>query len=215
MKLTKFVHACVLVDDGKHVALFDPGEFGWGSGLVKLEEWPKLDYVLITHAHSDHCSEDFIKALLTRFPDVKIYGPEEVVEKVKAWGATQASSSSSDPNIRLVPLEHDSMAPLAPLPMAQNVAIHFKNLVTSPGDSVHLTETCPVLLVPLAGPWGSAIDGVRMVYDLKPKVVMPIHDWMWNDDWRKDMYKRIADNLSTQSIHGLMPVDGQTIAVEV
>src|SRR5581483_6257867 len=134
MKLTKFVHACVLVEDGKHVALFDPGNFSWQSGLIKVDSWPKLDYVIITHEHEDHFSEDFCKALIQKFPDVQWVATEPVVAKLRELGAQKTSSTSIE-NVEIAPLAHASMSPLAPDPNVPNIAVHYKNKISHPGDS--------------------------------------------------------------------------------
>jgi L-ascorbate metabolism protein UlaG (beta-lactamase superfamily) len=214
MKLTKFVHACVLVEDGEHVALFDPGQFSYESGLINLSELPKLDFVLITHEHFDHFYEPFIQEIIKQFPDVTFYTNPEVAKKLVDLGAANVKTES-DEIVELKHLEHQSMAPLAPLPMCDNVEIHYKNLISHPGDSHQLEITKDILFLPLAGPWGSAIDAVRMADKLKPKVIVPIHDWMWNDTWRSTMYDRLENYFSEQVIKVIKPVDGQTLEVEL
>jgi L-ascorbate metabolism protein UlaG (beta-lactamase superfamily) len=213
MRLTKFVHACVLVEDKDHVALFDPGEFAWQSGLFKVDALNKLDYVLITHDHFDHFHEPFVDALLQKFPDVMFFSTGEVVRKLKAKGIQKALSLSHH-DVVVQSLAHESMEPLA-LQTPQNVAIHYKSSVTHPGDSHHLKKTNDVLLLPLAGPWGAAIDGIRMAVTLRPKAVLPIHDWMWSEDWRQEMYDRMATFFPLHDIQFLRPVDGQAIEVSL
>lgn len=212
MKLTKFAHACILVEDDEHVALFDPGEFSWSSGLVKLDNWPKLDYVMITHEHFDHFSEDFVKAILHQFPNVQFFGTEPTVTKLKELGAKNTSASSTK-DIEILPLTHASMSPLAPDPNVPNIAIHYRNKITHPGDSHALVASKDVLFVPFAGPWGATIDGVRMAVKLKPKVVVPIHDWMWNDSWRDNMYARMEGFFQQQNIRFIRTVDGEPFEI--
>jgi L-ascorbate metabolism protein UlaG (beta-lactamase superfamily) len=212
MKLTKFVHACVLVEDDQHTALFDPSEMSWDSGLIKLEEWPKLDYVIITHEHGDHFSEDFCSAIIQKFPNVQFVAAEPVAAKLTELGAKNVNTSSVE-NVEVAPLAHASMSPLAPDPNVPNIAVHYKNKISHPGDNHALTTTKEILFLPLAGPWGATIDGVRMADKLKPKVIVPIHDWMWNDDWRRSMYDRMADYFQQQDIRFVKTVDGEPFEV--
>jgi L-ascorbate metabolism protein UlaG (beta-lactamase superfamily) len=214
MKITKYVHACVLVDDGENVVLFDPGEFTYKSGLLKIDELQKLDFVCITHEHFDHYYEPLINEIISSFPDVIFYTNNSVAEKLKAIGATNIKTES-DEIVGIKPLEHQSMSPLSPLPMCDNVEIHYKKLISHPGDSHNMETTYPILFVPMAGPWGALIDGIRMADNLKPKVILPIHDWMWNDEWRDSMYARIEDYFSKQGINTIKPVNGQTIELEL
>ncbi len=213
MRLTKFVHACVLAEDKDHVALFDPGEFAWQSGLFDINVLTKLDYILITHEHFDHFHEPFIDALIQKFPEVMFFSTSDVVRKLKAKGIQNALSLSHH-DIVVQTLVHESMEPLA-LETPQNVALHYKTTITHPGDSHHLKKSNDVLFLPLAGPWGAAIDAVRMAVALKPKAVLPIHDWMWNDLWRQEMYNRMAKFFPAYDIQFLRPVDGQPIEVHL
>jgi L-ascorbate metabolism protein UlaG (beta-lactamase superfamily) len=214
MKLTKFVHACVLVEDGEHVGLFDPGQFSWESGLFKLDALPRLDYVMITHEHFDHFYEPFIDALFQKFPDAMFFSTTGVVSRLKHKGIQKSLSLSHD-HVTVQSLSHESMEPLAPPPQVQNVALHYKDKITHPGDSHHLKTTHDILFLPLAGPWGAAIDGVRMAVKLKPKAVLPIHDWMWNDQWRQVMYDRMEQFFPEHDIQFLRPIDGQPIEVHL
>ena len=211
MKLTKFSHACVLVEDEEHTVLFDPGKFAWQSGQVKLDSWSKLDRVIITHEHFDHFHPEFVDAIVKQFPNVKILSTESVVSQLSAKGINSASSVS-DGLVDIQPLSHESMEPLAP-PPCQNVRAHYKGVVTHPGDSHHLEDTKEILLLPVSGPWGATIEAVRMAVRLKPKAVMPIHDWMWNDEWRQEMYDRMEQFFPTKNIHFLRPVDGEAIEI--
>ena len=214
MKITKYVHACVLVEDEEHTGLFDPGRFSWESGLFKLDSLQKLDFVMISHEHFDHFYGPFIDALHSKFPDVMFFSTPNVVSQLKRKGIEKALSLSHD-HVMVQALAHESMEPLAPSPQVQNVALHYKNKISHPGDSLNLKISHDVLFMPLAGPWGSAIDAIRMAVKLKPKAVLPIHDWMWNDQWRQTMYDRMEQLFPRYDIKFLRPVDGQTIEVSL
>ncbi len=212
MKLTKFVHACVLVEDDEHVALFDPGVFSWGSGLFKLDSLPKLDYVIITHEHEDHFSEEFCQAIIQKFPDVQFIAAKPVATKLRELGAQNVSTASIE-NVEVLSLAHASMSPLVPDPNVPNITVHYKNRISHPGDNHDLSETKDILFLPVAGPWGATIDAVRMADKLKPKVIIPIHDWMWKDDWRNSMYDRMESYFKQQGIRFVKTVDGEPFEV--
>lgn len=212
MKLTKFVHACVLVEDEEHFALFDPGNYSWESGLFPLNRLAKLDYVIITHEHADHYSKPFVEALAQKFPEATFFSTQEVVSRLKQSGVTKALSLSHE-DVTLKALEHESAAPLAPLPMCQNVAVIYKNKISHPGDSHHLTETKDILFLPIDAPWGSTVDAVRLADHLKPKVIVPVHDAMWNESWRVSMYDRLEAYFARQEIRFVKTVDGQPFEI--
>ena len=54
MKITKFVHSCLLVETPVRVALFDPGTMS--EKALKAADISRLDDIFITHIHQDHYS---------------------------------------------------------------------------------------------------------------------------------------------------------------
>lgn len=214
MQLTKFSHACVLVEDTNHTALFDPGQFAWESGLVQIDDWAKLDYVMITHQHFDHFHKPFVEAIIAKFPDVQFFSTPEVVSQLKELGAQHISTESND-ELTVTELTHDGMTPLAPSPPCQNVRFDYKNTITHPGDSIHFVDSKGVLFLPLAGPWEAAIDAIATGQNAKPRYIVPIHDWMWNDEWRTTMYDRMADFYQKQGIEFIKVVNGEPIEIAI
>src|SRR4051812_25248372 len=84
MKITKFVHSCLLVESKEHTALIDPGVYSWQSGLLKFDDVKKIDQILITHEHPDHFHVPFIQAVLKKFPKAKVITNQAVVELLKS-----------------------------------------------------------------------------------------------------------------------------------
>lgn len=214
MKLTKFVHACVLVEDDESVALFDPGEFSWTSGLVDVHAWPRLDYVLITHEHPDHFYRPFIEAILAAFPDVAFYTTPGIAEQLNAWGAKRVYTTSDDEAVDIAPLAHEPIAPLSSTVPA-NVRFHYKGLVSHPGDSIHMTEAKGILFLPLAAPWEAPVAAVAFAEALKPKAIVPIHDWMWRDEFRESMYARLQAHFAKQQIQFVAAEDGKPFTIDL
>jgi L-ascorbate metabolism protein UlaG (beta-lactamase superfamily) len=211
MKLTKYIHACVLVEDDEHTALFDPGLFAWESDQFSIEKIEKLDYILITHEHFDHFHLPFVQALVVRFPNVRIITTEAVVAQLREAGI-QNATEEPDENVKVTYLAHASMAPLDTNP-PQNIRIDYKDKVTHPGDSLDFKDTKEILLLPLAGPWGSAAEAIRRADELRPEVVVPIHDWMWNEQWRTSMYERMEHYFAAQNIQFMSAQNGKTFRV--
>jgi L-ascorbate metabolism protein UlaG (beta-lactamase superfamily) len=94
------------------------------------------------------------------------------------------------------------------------VRFDYKNRITHPGDSIHLDDSKDVLFLPLAGPWEAPIEAVRLGEKLHPKVIVPIHDWMWNSEWRATMYGRLEAYYAQQSIKFISAVDGESVTVD-
>ena len=86
MKITKYVHSCLLAETDDWAALIDPGGFSWKSGTFDLDKIDRIDRILITHAHGDHFDPDFLNAVLKKFPKAHIVGNDEVGVAVKEAG---------------------------------------------------------------------------------------------------------------------------------
>lgn len=208
MKITKFVHSCVLVEDDDKAVLFDPGIFSWNSGVVDIDELPTLESLVITHMHPDHMGEPFVKGLLRKQPDLLCIAPDDAHDQLKQWGAKRVQSSGTE----LCKIEVSEHAPVEPFGVqVKNLQAHWGDLVTHPGDTHELSNTCQVLLLPVQAPWGTTIRAIELADKLRPKYVVPIHDWMWNDQWRQMCYDRFEQIFHDMGIGFLRPTDGEPI----
>ncbi len=212
LRLTKFVHACLLVETDDTTVLIDPGQMSVESGLLKTDNFDRLDAVAITHEHFDHFDPKFTTELTKKFPDSALISTPSVLAQLKEGGIERPSSHTS---VTSTPLPHESMEPLSGGVTADNIMVDVLSVLTHPGDSHHLTDTKALLALPLAGPWGAAIEAIRLAEKLKPTHIIPIHDWMWNDAWRLSMYDRCEQYFSSKGITFLKPVDGQPIELDL
>jgi L-ascorbate metabolism protein UlaG (beta-lactamase superfamily) len=188
MKITKFVHSCLLVempDPVNRTVLFDPGAMSEEAlGNHKLEF---LDDIVITHAHGDHFHLPVLQKLVEQFPDVRILAPTEVVEKLTVQGIK--AQDTPPEGMTLFDAPHEDVEPMFPLP--QEIGVHYLDKFSDPGDSHSFTETKEILALPVQAPWGSTINAVKLALELKPKHILPIHDWHWSDAARSGMYDQL------------------------
>ncbi len=212
MKITKFVHACLLVEDDGQTVLFDPGQYSWDSKFFDVNALPKLDAVVITHEHTDHFWPEFVRAILAKFPDVPFTTTSPVATQLKQLGAKQVFTESNGQIQIFSKKPHASMVPLAPEP-PQNIAVHLGGKLTVGGDRHDLEETKQVLALTIVAPWGSVREAAEMMLKLKPAVVIPIHDWHWHDLARQKEYERFQKFCADNGIKFIWPVDGQPVEV--
>jgi L-ascorbate metabolism protein UlaG (beta-lactamase superfamily) len=206
MKVTKFVHACLLVETPERVALFDPGVMSVDA--LNIDQISRLDDIFITHIHADHVDTQLVQKLVDKFPDVRITSTPDVVTQLKELGIT-ASDKAPD-GVSFFDSPHESVKPLFGQP--QEIGVHYLDIVSHPGDSHSFHETKAILALPVAAPWGSSIRALNIALELKPKHVLPIHDWHWRDEAREQMYDMFERILGEQGItfHKLqtgVPVD--------
>lgn len=196
MKITKFIHACLLVETPSRTALFDPGNFS--AEAVPVGELERLDDIFITHSHPDHCDPGLIKKLVTRFPEVRITSTPEVVAMLAEQGIETANDQPPE-GVRFFDSPHESKAPLMPH-APQEIGIHYLDSLSHPGDSHHFGETMPILALPVTAPWGTPFDAIALACELRPTYVLPIHDWHWHDAARQLLYGRFEAVLAAQGI---------------
>ncbi len=209
MHITKFVHSCLLVETPNRVVLFDPGQFSWESGLFDVNKLTRLDDIFITHEHFDHLWLPFIEALVAKFPQVRIIGPQALVAKLHDAGI---QATTQPPNgVELLATAHESVAPLGVAP--GHTGYHFLDTLTHGGDSHHITSTKEVLALAVTAPWGTLMRAAELGAQLKPKVIIPIHDWHWNNTARAQAYDRLEAFYKDHDITFIKPVEGEAFTV--
>ncbi len=68
MKITKYGHCCLFVEEQGLRILIDPGMFTEGKHPVE-----NIDVLLITHEHQDHCHVPSVQTILKNSPQAKVY----------------------------------------------------------------------------------------------------------------------------------------------
>lgn len=195
MKVTKFVHSCLLVETPDRTVLFDPGVMS--SEAINIEQISHLDDIFITHIHADRMDIELIAKLVAKFPNVRVTSTAEVVAKLKE--SNIAASHEAPEGVSFFDSPHESVKPLFPQP-PEEFGFHYSNSLSHPGDSHSFKETKDILALPITAPWGSTIKALNIVLDLKPKHVLPIHDWHWREEARNQMYDIFEQILKDQGI---------------
>lgn len=78
MKVRKYIHSCLLIEDRQTSYLIDPGIFSTKSLKKDLFSLDSLNYILITHEHFDHMDVPLVLEIITKFPEVTIISNEPV-----------------------------------------------------------------------------------------------------------------------------------------
>lgn len=211
MKITKLVHSCVLLEDNGKAVLLNPGIYSWQSGIIDVAKLPKLDAIVVTHKHSDHLGAPFVKALVAAQPDVQWFAPADAHEQLTELGVKYVTDQSSN-DIQVTTVPHAKVEPFGS--PVQNLIVNCFGKVTDPGDTHDFNETKDVLLLPVQAPWGTTIRAFELGLELKPKYIIPIHDWMWNDEWRKTIYDGLERVFANTETKFLRPTDGEATEIE-
>ncbi|MGH7203234.1 MAG: MBL fold metallo-hydrolase [Candidatus Levyibacteriota bacterium] len=186
MKISKHLHSCLLIEEKDTTVLIDPDVFTAQEKALDISKLRTLDYILITHEHPDHCYPPLIKALLKKFPKAVVISNASVAKMLKKESIPVTTMGTEQILLEEVPHERlwDSEPPL-------NTMFHLFGRLTHPGDSHHIQKTNDILALPIEAPWGSMRDAVKLALKLKPKIIIPIHDYSLKDTVRQMTYQRL------------------------
>lgn len=175
MKITKFGHSCLLIEEGRDRILVDPGSFSQG-----WETLTGLTAVLLTHQHADHVDVDRLPGLLALNSDVQLFADPGSVEQLAAAGvhATSVDAGDTLDLATLVEVFGDTHAVIhRDIPSIANRGYLISGRLYLPGDSLQVpTAAIEILAVPVAAPWMALKEAVEFVRAVSPTVAFPIHE---------------------------------------
>jgi L-ascorbate metabolism protein UlaG (beta-lactamase superfamily) len=212
MKITKLGHSCLLVEMPEPVnrtVLFDPGVYS--EEYVNVDKLLWCDDIVITHEHPDHMSVGLIKKIVTKFPDVRILATTEATEKLKSAGIKAITEPPE--GFKLFNSPHEDVSPIIETPT--QIGVHYLDSLTHPGDSHSFSETKAILALPVQAPWGSMVNAIRLGLKLKPEYIIPIHDWHWSDEAKKQMYNILERAFAEHDIKLLGLANGEPAVIEL
>lgn len=195
MRISKHVHSCLVVEGEEKTILIDPGNYTFEEGALDVGKMEKLDLILITHEHLDHVYPPLIKKVLEKFPEVKILVNDSVRKFLQKEGIN--AFADDFPGISLSDAPHELLLGGR---RVENSLLNIFGRLTHPGDSLKFDKSLDILALPIQASWGSMVASVEKAALLKPKIVIPIHDWHWKDPARKRMYDMAKNYLAEKGV---------------
>jgi L-ascorbate metabolism protein UlaG (beta-lactamase superfamily) len=211
MELTKYEHACFVVEkDGKSVVI-DPGvlttDFTMPDNVVA---------VVITHEHVDHLDIDHLSEIAEANPSVVMIGPADVTAKLKNF-ETRTVHGGDNFTIDGIEFEFygDQHAAIHPSwPLAQNVGVMIDERVYYPGDSFTIPEkSVDTLALPIGAPWLKVSEVVDFMMAVSPRFAFPTHDAVLSADGQSFHDGTISKFAEGADIE-YRRIDGETIDIE-
>lgn len=179
MKITKYGHACLLVEEKGVRILIDPGNYSTGQNEAK-----NIDIVLITHEHLDHIDPPGLKIILANNPRAKVVtnaSVQKLLQKEKILTAFEIVEDGQKFSLGEVTIEgvgRDHAVLHSSIPCIHNTG-YFINHLFHPGDAFPKpSKPVELLALPVAGPWMRVAEAVDYALELRPKKTFPIHDGM-------------------------------------
>ena len=191
MRLTKYTHSCVRLDDADASVVIDPGSFSGEAELCAALDG--VDAVLVTHEHADHLDVASMTQLLAERPSLRVWGPSPVAElladvrdQVVVVGPGESFAAGGLP-VSTHGGQHALIHPS--IPIVPNVAYVVgepgRDAVLHPGDCLlALPQPVETLLLPLHAPWSSVGDVLDHLIAVRAPQIHQIHDGLLNERGR-------------------------------
>jgi len=179
MKLTKYEHACLVLEEQGQKLIIDPGSMTDSFGGTA-----HITAVVVTHEHFDHMSIDHLQAIVTANPQVQIFAPADASAKLQGLNVRTVQATQT---VEAGPFQleffgqlHAEIHPV--FPRCDNVGVLVNNTLYYPGDSFTLPEKpVPVLALPVSGPWLKVGEVIDFLDAVKPHTCFPTHDAMLSE----------------------------------
>ncbi len=175
MRVTKYEHASLRVDESGDTLLIDPGSF-----TTPLDDLTDVVAVVLTHEHPDHWTPEHLDRILRSAPGTPIFAPAGVAAAASDYEITVVSPGDTVTagrfTLRFFGGEHAIIH--SSIPLIQNVGVLVNDELYYPGDSYAIPEGVAVdtLAAPLGAPWLKIGEAIDCVLAVKPRRAFGVHD---------------------------------------
>jgi L-ascorbate metabolism protein UlaG (beta-lactamase superfamily) len=191
MRLTKFGHSCLLVEEGGARVLLDPGSFSEG-----FEELDGLTAVCLTHQHGDHLDAERLRRVLDRNPGVRVVSDEGSAQALGEAGAEVEVVHDGDEldlgglGVAVAGRDHAVIHP--DIPVVPNVGYLIGGRLFHPGDALTMPgRPVEVLAVPAGAPWLKLSEAVDYLRRVAPRVAVPVHERVLSEQGISIHYRQL------------------------
>lgn len=200
MRVTKFGHCCLLVEEGELRVLIDPGVYNEHPSVTGV------DVLLITHEHPDHCHIESVKKMIVENPGIEVVTHQAVADLLSKEGISVTVITDGE-NIERKGVQIGSRGYLhtqvhPDVAVCANTGYFIANKLFFPGDCFHKpTEKVTILALPVAGPWMKLSEAIEYAKTVAPQVAFPVHDGMLKDaalGSSRDFPKKILEPLGIE-----------------
>jgi len=189
IKINYLGHSVILITGSKNI-IIDPFITGNPKAPLQLEEIPKVDFVLVTHDHSDHFGDAVEIAKRDKATLIAIFEisqkPEVVESKINVVGMNIGGTYRQDGIV--VSMTEAIHSATVGSPAGLVVEMDGKRFYHA-GDTSYWSDIIlipklfgelDVAFLPIGGHYTMDIRQATMaVNDLKPKLTIPIHYNTW------------------------------------
>ncbi|MFB7250495.1 MBL fold metallo-hydrolase [Microbacterium sp. NPDC056234] len=175
MRVTKYEHAALRIDESGDTLIVDPGSF-----TTPLDDLTGVVAVVITHEHPDHWTPEHLDRILRDAPGIPVFAPAGVSAAAADHEITIVSPgetvTAGNFTMRFFGGAHAVIH--ESLPTIENVGVLINDELYYPGDSYAVPEDVAVstLAAPLGAPWLKIGEAMDFVLAVKPRRAFGVHD---------------------------------------
>lgn len=209
MKITKFGHSCLLIEEGGVKILIDPGAYSTMQNYAK-----NVDAILITHEHGDHFNLDSLEIIINNNPGVKIYtnsGVGKILQEKNIKFELLEDGQKTEIKGVVVEGVGKTHALIYPgVPSIKNTGYFITNRLFCPGDALtNPNRPVEILALLVNSPWLSTVQAIDYAKKIKPKISFPVHDGQLKIT--TSYHKLPETQLSTVGIKWVVIKEGETM----
>lgn len=175
MRLTKFEHAALRIDEAGQTLVIDPG-----SLTLPLDDLGSIVAMVITHEHPDHWTTAHLDRILRAAPGTPIFSTAGVAAAAEGYEITVVAPGETRIagafTLRFFGGEHAVIH--SSVPMVENLGVLVNDDLYYPGDSYAIPEgvTVKSLAAPSGGPWLKIGEAIDFVLAVAPRQCFGTHD---------------------------------------
>ncbi|WP_158824765.1 MBL fold metallo-hydrolase [Mucilaginibacter lacusdianchii] len=205
MKISKYLHSCLLFEQENYQLLIDPGMFSFTEDLVHEQQFANVDAIIVTHKHPDHLDINVLKQI-TALSNATIYTNADVGELLEAENLSYELLQNGTNRIGPFELETFEVVhePLLDSPIPQMTAFIINGKVLHPVDSFEdkllQHKGIELVLLPVMAPFTTEIQIANFADALQPKRILPVHDGFAKPFFVKQRYQNYQQHFNNKGI---------------
>jgi L-ascorbate metabolism protein UlaG (beta-lactamase superfamily) len=179
VRLTKFGHSCVRLEEDGRVLVIDPG------AMTEAAAVEGADCILITHEHFDHYSPKHIHSTAAQNPRLGVWTVSAVAELLTGLGDRVHVIGDGDKftaagfDVEAHGTWHAALH--GDIPLINNTGFLINQRLFHPGDALTvLGKPVETLMLPVHAPWLRISDLIEWTRELSPRRAIAVHDGALN-----------------------------------
>lgn len=205
MKISKYLHSCLVFELEGYKLLVDPGKFSFAEGIIKPEMFADVNSIIITHIHPDHLDTENLKKIAD-LSGAPVYTNAQVGEALQKAGITHTVWGDGEYNLGPFKLQAFTVVHEVildnPLPQMLGFIINDKVLhpVDSMEDALLNHKGIELLIMVTMAPFANELRISAFADKLQPKQILPVHDGYAKEFFIKQRYEAYKKHFDKQGI---------------